>query len=59
MGAWFLLKNANEKILVVDDDQAIRWTLSEALRSWSFVPIEAGTVAEALLPGFALSFRLR
>ena len=48
MGAWFPLKNANEKILVVDDDQAIRWTLSEALRSWSFVPIEAGTVAEAL-----------
>lgn len=42
------LKNANEKILVVDDDQAIRWTLSEALRSWSFVPFEAGTVAEAL-----------
>ena len=42
------LKNTNEKILVVDDDQAIRWSLSEALRSWSFVPIEAGTVAEAL-----------
>lgn len=42
------LKNANEKILVVDDDEAIRWTLSEALRTWSFVPIEAGTVAEAL-----------
>src|SRR5687767_5383573 len=42
------LKTNNEKILVVDDDQAIRWTLSEALRSWSFVPIEAGTVAEAL-----------
>ncbi|HEY2974672.1 MAG TPA: sigma-54 dependent transcriptional regulator [Pyrinomonadaceae bacterium] len=35
-------------MLVVDDDQAIRWTLSEALRSWSFVPVEAGTVAEAL-----------
>ena len=30
MGALFPLKNANEKILVVDDDQAIRWTLSEA-----------------------------
>jgi len=27
---------------------AIRWTLSEALRSWSFTPLEAGTVAEAL-----------
>jgi DNA-binding NtrC family response regulator len=44
----FPLKNTDEKILVVDDDQAIRWTLSEALRSWSFVPVEAGTVAEAL-----------
>jgi DNA-binding NtrC family response regulator len=42
------LKNTSEKILVVDDDQAVRWTLSEALRSWSFVPIEAGTVAEAV-----------
>jgi len=49
MGAWSPLKNTNEKILVVDDDQAIRWTLSEALRSWSFAPIEAGTVAEALV----------
>lgn len=26
----------------------MRWTLSEALRSWSFTPLEAGTVAEAL-----------
>lgn len=42
------LKNAKEKILVVDDDQAIRWTLNEALRSWSYEPIEAGTVSEAL-----------
>jgi two-component system, NtrC family, response regulator AtoC len=32
----------------VDDDRAIRWTLSEALRSWSFVPVEAGSVSEAL-----------
>jgi DNA-binding NtrC family response regulator len=44
----FLPKNTKEKILVVDDDRAIRWTLSEALRSWSFTPLEAGTVAEAL-----------
>lgn len=42
------MKSNKEKILVVDDDQAIRWTLSEALRSWSFTPIEAGTVSEAL-----------
>ncbi len=33
---------------MVDDDRAIRWTLSEALRSWGFMPLEAGTVAEAL-----------
>lgn len=43
-----LPKNTKEKILVVDDDQAIRWTLAEALRSWSFTPLQAGTVAEAL-----------
>ncbi|MGH9879906.1 MAG: sigma-54-dependent transcriptional regulator [Pyrinomonadaceae bacterium] len=42
------MKNTRQKILVVDDDRAIRWTLSEALRSWSFTPVEAGTVAEAL-----------
>lgn len=32
----------------MDDDRAIRWTLSEALRSWSFASLEAGTVADAL-----------
>ena len=32
----------------MDDDQAIRWSLSEALRSWNFAPIEAATVSEAL-----------
>lgn len=36
------------KILVVDDDEAIRWSLSEALRSWDFDPVEAGNVAQAL-----------
>src|ERR1041384_902652 len=40
--------NTNEQILVVDDDQAIRWTLTEALQMWGFAPIEAGSVAEAL-----------
>jgi two-component system response regulator AtoC len=38
-----------EKVLIVDDDQALRWSLSEALRMWSFTPLEAGTVAEALV----------
>ncbi|HEX5885095.1 MAG TPA: sigma-54 dependent transcriptional regulator [Pyrinomonadaceae bacterium] len=40
-------RNATQEILVVDDDQAIRWTLKEALQSWNFTPIEAATVAEA------------
>jgi DNA-binding NtrC family response regulator len=42
------IKNTNEQILVVDDDQAIRWTLREALQSWGFAALEAGTVAEAV-----------
>src|SRR6185369_12263575 len=41
-------KSANEQILVVDDDQMIRWTLREALQSWGFSTTEAGSVAEAL-----------
>jgi two-component system, NtrC family, response regulator AtoC len=40
--------NTNEQVLVVDDDQAIRWTLREALQSWSLSAMEAGSVAEAL-----------
>ncbi|HJP93890.1 MAG TPA: sigma-54 dependent transcriptional regulator [Pyrinomonadaceae bacterium] len=40
-------RNSTKEILVVDDDQAIRWTLKEALQSWGFTPIEAGMVAEA------------
>jgi hypothetical protein len=34
-------KNTGEQILVVDDE-AIRWTLSEALQSWGCAAIEAG-----------------
>jgi len=41
-------RNTSEQILVVDDDEAIRWTLREALQSWSFGAVEAGSVAEAL-----------
>ena len=37
-----------EKILIVDDEQLIRWTLTEALRGWGYVPVEAETVAAAL-----------
>jgi DNA-binding NtrC family response regulator len=39
---------AKEKILVVDDDQMIRWTFSEALRGWGYIPLEAATVASGL-----------
>jgi two-component system, NtrC family, response regulator AtoC len=39
---------AKQKILVVDDEQTIRWTLKEALRGWGYEPIEAGTIAGAL-----------
>lgn len=35
------------KILIVDDDRFIRMALAEALRSWDYETLEAGTVAEA------------
>jgi len=41
-------KNTNERILVVDDDEVIRWTLREALQSWGFAIVEAGSAAEAV-----------
>ncbi|HSL55893.1 MAG TPA: sigma-54 dependent transcriptional regulator [Pyrinomonadaceae bacterium] len=41
-------KTANEQILVVDDDEVIRWTLREALQSWGFATVEAGAAAEAV-----------
>lgn len=37
-----------EKILVVDDEPMIRWTLNEALRGWGYETVEAGTVAAGL-----------
>lgn len=37
-----------EKILVVDDEKLIRWTLGEALRDWGFVPVEAENKRAAL-----------
>ncbi|MBO0861179.1 MAG: sigma-54-dependent Fis family transcriptional regulator [Chloracidobacterium sp.] len=39
---------AKEKILIVDDEPMIRWTLKEALRGWDYDGVEAGTVADAL-----------
>src|SRR5215217_3498761 len=41
-------KNTNEQILVVDDDEMIRWTLREALQSWGFTTVEAGSAADAV-----------
>ncbi len=42
------LKDNKRKILVVDDEKMIRWSLGEALRGWGFEPIEAETVSAAL-----------
>jgi len=42
------LKNQKQKILVVDDEKMIRWSLGEALRGWGFEPVEAATVSAAL-----------
>jgi two-component system response regulator AtoC len=36
-----------EKILIVDDERFVRMTLGEALRSWNYDALEAGSVAEA------------
>jgi DNA-binding NtrC family response regulator len=43
-----LASNRTEHILIVDDDQMIRWSLKEALHSWGFQCTEAGSVSEAL-----------
>jgi len=42
------MKTHRDKILVVDDEPMIRYTLAEALRGWGYEPIEAETVAKAL-----------
>jgi DNA-binding NtrC family response regulator len=42
------VKNQKQRILVVDDEKMIRWSLGEALRGWGFEPIEAETVSAAL-----------
>jgi two-component system response regulator AtoC len=39
---------AKEKVLITDDEQMIRWSLSEAVRGWGYSPVEAGTIAEGL-----------
>ncbi|HET9533492.1 MAG TPA: sigma-54 dependent transcriptional regulator [Blastocatellia bacterium] len=39
---------AKEKVLIVDDEQVIRWMLSESLQGWGYAIIEAETVASAV-----------
>jgi DNA-binding NtrC family response regulator len=36
------------KVLIIDDEQLVRLTLAEALRGWSYLPVEAGSIAEGL-----------
>jgi len=40
--------HSSEKILIVDDDAMMRWTLGEALREWGYDPIEAETANAGL-----------
>src|SRR5438034_5929379 len=42
------LKNQKHKILVVDDEKMIRWSLGEALRGWGYEPIQAETATAGL-----------
>jgi two-component system response regulator AtoC len=42
------LKDNRQKILVVDDEKMIRWSLGEALRGWGYQPVEAETASTAL-----------
>ncbi|MDX6383885.1 MAG: two-component system, NtrC family, response regulator AtoC [Blastocatellia bacterium] len=42
------LKNQKHKILVVDDEKMIRWSLGEALRGWGYEPFEVETAAAGL-----------
>ena len=37
-----------QKVLIVDDEQLIRWTLAEALRSWNYVSVDAESAGKAL-----------
>ena len=42
------MKKLNDRMLIVDDESAVRFALSEALRSWGYESMQAGTVAEAV-----------
>lgn len=40
--------HSSEKILIVDDDVMLRWTLTEALREWGYDSIEADSTSAGL-----------
>src|SRR4029077_14796951 len=42
------LKNQKHRILVVDDEKMIRWSLGEALRGWGYEPVQAETATASL-----------
>jgi two-component system response regulator AtoC len=37
-----------QKVLIVDDEQLIRWTLAEALRVWNYASVDAESAGKAL-----------
>jgi len=39
---------AREKVLIVDDERLVRWSLRQKVQEWGFVPVEADTGAAAL-----------
>jgi two-component system response regulator AtoC len=41
------MKNTAVKVLIVDDEPGVRFALTEAVRSWGYDSVEAGSVAEA------------
>jgi DNA-binding NtrC family response regulator len=42
------MKKVIPKIMVVDDEPSVRFALSEALKSWDYEPVQAGTVADGI-----------
>lgn len=36
---------AKQKVLIVDDEEMMRWTLTEALRGWGYASVDVGSVA--------------
>ena len=39
---------SDQKILIVDDEPFVRMALAEGLRSWNYIPLEAGRIADAM-----------